>query len=202
MRAFLLLCGLAMAGPLCAEITSRASVTVSDGLLYRVTTVYRDQHHALFHRIYPERVVTQVVDGDAVWQRLGSERTPGNAFVELLVLGHQFHAQLLWPDQFFVDSETEASIDPDCQCQISVATDRFGNVVRLRQALESGLTTGNITQIKDGPRIDYQFSDWREVSGRQLPFTILIDDGERRFEYRFEEVRLEADAAWGDLVTQ
>ena len=202
MRILALFCGLALANPLAAEVTSRASVSVSDGTRYQITTVYRDQHHALFHASYPEQIITQVVEGESIWQRVGDERSEGSPFVELFVLGHQFHAQLLWPEQFFVTSVPQAGIDETCQCRLTVATDRFGNVARLQGDAKTGRTVANTTQIKEGPLIKYRFSNWREVETVQLPFSIQIDDGERVFEYNFQEVRLEAGAAWNKLVTQ
>ena len=202
MRFLILFAGLILAGPLTADITSHASVTVSDGLHYQVTTVYRDQHHALFHRVYPERVITQVVDGETIWQRVGDELTAGTPFVEMLVLGHQFQAQLLWPEEFFLESAPEPGIDDSCHCRVTLTRDRFGNVVRLQADPVSGRVNASTTQIADGPRIEYRFDEWQEVGGKSIPFAIRIDDGSRVFNYKFQDVRLEVGQEWESLSGQ
>jgi hypothetical protein len=82
-----------------AGLSARATVAVSDGLRYNVFTVYRDQQHAVFHREYPDRQITQMINGDALWQQEGADRVPGQARVRTFVLGHQFHALIIWPEE-------------------------------------------------------------------------------------------------------
>jgi len=185
---------LAVFSPLGAagEVTATAEVTVSDGLRYSATVSYRDQDHALFHRVYPDQTVTQVVDGEAVWQSVGGTESEGTPFVRLLVLGHQFHAQLLWPDEFFVSS-TEPEYDEECTCMVSTHMDRFGSRVDLRTDVRLGRPIGNTTQIKGGPRIEYRYSDWRSIGAKDLPYVVDIDDGTREFRYRFSKVSLTSE---------
>jgi hypothetical protein len=45
---------------------------------------------------------------------------------------------------------------------------------------------------KDGPTIEYTYDDWRQVGRWELPFVILIDDGERNFRYQFDDIRPDA----------
>ena len=56
-------------------ITADAAVTVSDGLTYTVTTVYHGKRHAVFHRVYSDRFVTQGVEAEDVWSYDGDVET-------------------------------------------------------------------------------------------------------------------------------
>jgi hypothetical protein len=167
-------------------VTAHASVTVSDGLEYEVMTIYKDQHQAVFHREYADRIVTQVVAGANTWLSDGEQKQAASPFVEMLVLGHQFHAQMMWPDEFYPATEGSLVLPG------SVHKDRFGNEVTLQINPENRRWLSNTTQIKDGPTIEYTYDDWRQVGQWELPFVILIDDGERSFRYQFDDIRADA----------
>ena len=159
-------------------LTAHASVTVSDGTTYTVMTFYQDQQKALFSREYPDRLVIQEIAGADTWQSDGVSKQAAGPQVASFVLGHQFHAQMLWPEQFYsVVDDTPELID------------QFGNTVSRQMDTEHQRLQKTITQIKDGPRIEFTYEDWRKVGAWQLPFVILIDDGDRQFRYAFEKVQ-------------
>lgn len=175
-------------------LVAHASVSVSDGLRYEVVTFYEAQDCAVFHREYPQRTVTMAVDGARVWQLDDNDRKDGSAFTELFVLGHQFHALLLWPEQFFPGEELRPQLAEDCNCLRSDNLDHFGNRVVLELDRVSGRALANTTWIvNEGPVIHYRYENWRRTGPHFLPYTVLIDDGSRQFRYEFHEISYELD---------
>ncbi len=175
-------------------LVAQASVSVSDGLRYEVVTFYAAQDRAVFHREYPQRTVTMAVDGVRVWQQEDNDRKDGSAFTELFVLGHQFHALLLWPEQFFPGEELRPQLAEDCNCLRSDNLDRFGNRVQVEFDRDTGRALANTTWIvNEGPVIHYRYKHWRLAGPHFLPHTVLIDDGSRQFRYKFHEISNELD---------
>jgi hypothetical protein len=160
-------------------LKAHASVTVSDGTTYTVMTFYQNQQQAVFRREYPDRIVIQEIAGADTWQSDGVSKLAAGPQVAMFVLGHQFHSQILWPEQFYsvVDDK-------------SVLMDQFGNTVTRQVDTEHQRLQKTITQIKEGSRIEFTYDDWREVGSWQLPFVIHIDDGERQFRYTFERIQV------------
>jgi hypothetical protein len=163
----------------CAEgLTAHASVTVSDGKTYTVMTLYQDQQRAIFRREYPDRLVIQEIDGADAWQSDGVTEQAAGPQVAMFVLGHQFHAQMLWPEQFYSPA-----------ADTSVLMDQFGNTVERQIDTAHQRLKKTITQIRDGPKIEFTYEDWRQVGDWHLPFVIHIDDGDRQFRYAFQSIQ-------------
>jgi hypothetical protein len=173
------------------NVTAHASVTVSDGTVYTVKTFYQDQQKALFRREYPDRLVIQEIDGAETWQSDGVRKQAAGPQVASFVLGHQFHAQMLWPEQFYLEVDGTQEL-----------TDPFGNTVSRQMDTEYQRLQKTIVQIKDGPRIEFTYEDWRKVGEKDLPFVIFIDDGDRQFRYDFEKVQLASNKAVGDEMLE
>jgi hypothetical protein len=170
-------------------VSTRADVKVSDGLTYSTKTIYRDPQRAIFHRTYVDRTAVQGVEGACVWGYDGTKEMEAPAYVGGFVLGHQFHAQLLFFDRLHASlgSPEEASLKGKACFSIASKNESFNYKAYYRK---DGMPLG-MEIIREGEaNILYEFSDWREVEGLRLPFDVRIDDGDRIFEYSFEEVKL------------
>lgn len=169
-------------------VSSSADVSVSDGLTYQTNTLFHDRLRAIFQRVYEDRTVTEGVDGEYVWRSEGTEETEISDFMKNVILGHQFHAQIL----FFED--IHASLDSAQTTEFNgesclVLTSK-GNPAYQFYYQENDYPLGFKIVVEGGDDISFVFSDWREVSQIKLPYSILIDDGSREFQYTFSNIEL------------
>ncbi len=169
-------------------IQSAAEVAVSDGLLYRVNTLFHDKQRAVFQQIKSDQTTVLAIEGRYIWEYEGQAETEGSPWVEGFVLGHQFHAQILFFDKIHDSiSQPKAArfAGQNCRVMTSAGVGGLGfNLYYLENAYPLGLEilpTGADTIL-------VQFADWRPVSDILLPFTVLIDDGRRQFEYRYSKL--------------
>lgn len=164
------------------SIRAKADVTVSDGKKYVAESFYLDPQRSAFQIRYPERTVTQAVEGRYFWTFDGKAEKEGTAQTEAIVLGHQFHAQILFFDQIH-----RGNLNSKEQGTLSIATaeDRSATWSMIH---DSGLLRTMLIEIDGGPKITIRFSDLKSVDGILLPNTITIDDGERTFEYRYTSI--------------
>lgn len=166
-------------------VRAEAHVTVSDGLEYDVVTLYHDPQRAVFHRQYPDRSVTWGVEGKYYWSFDGEREEEGSPFYESIVLGHQFHAQLLFFDE--LNGPLGPPEEFECgETRCLSYTGPLGHSLHLDE--ETGRPVGLVRVREDGPDIKIELDRWREIDGVNLPFLITIDDGERLFEYEFSAV--------------
>jgi hypothetical protein len=166
-------------------VRAEAHVTVSDGLEYDVVTVYHDQQRAIFHLLYPDRRVTLGVEGKYYWSFNGEREEEVPPFYESVVLGHQFHAQLLFFDQ--LNGPLDAAEKLQCgETQCLSLTGPLGHALHVDET--TGRPVGLVRVREDGPKIEIGLARWRDIEGVSLPFLITIDDGERLFEYEFHSV--------------
>ena len=169
-------------------ISSQAEVVVSDGLTYQTNTVFHDPQRAIFQRIYKDRSVTQGVEGKYVWSYDGVEEKEVSQFIENVILGHQFHAQILFFDKLHPSYETPqvTSFNGQECFVITSKNERSDFKFYFKQA---GYPLGMEIVRKEEDNILFTFEDWRSVSGIDLPFSIIIDDGSRTFQYKFKHVK-------------
>jgi cytochrome c biogenesis protein CcdA len=168
------------------SIVARADVTVSDGLEFATVAEYRAPDQATFRQVYPDREVSSGIDGEELWMDVGSGREEAPSFVAGVVLGHQFHAQILFFERL---NALEGDPEPVLfQGQTCLAVG--GNGGWQAFFLESGELLGMRLDREDGAPITNSYGDWRDVDGIRLPFSISVDDGERVFQYRFTSVEL------------
>lgn len=172
------------------SISSKADVTVSDGLNYKTFTVYHDPQRAVFKRIYEDRTITQGVDGKYIWSFEGTAEKEVPEFIENIVLGHQFHAQILFYDKLHPDlREPVADKFNDQECIVLVENkEDSGNKFYYSQ---TGYPLGIEVFRKDEANIIFKYDDWRDVSGIELPFLVTIDDGSRQFQYTFRDIKFD-----------
>ncbi len=170
-------------------LSADASVTVSDGLTYAVSTVFHDAQRAVIRRVYEDRTVIQGVEGRYIWTFDGDAEAEAPPFVEEFVLGHQVHAQLLFFDRLHQIKELSRPArfgDQDCRALESGKDGETWSIFYV----ESGRPLGMEKESDTGPPIEFTFGDWREIQDLLLPFEVAIDDGERNFVYRYSSVRL------------
>ena len=173
-----------------SAISTQASVQVSDGLTYNTQTLYHDPQRAIFRREYADRTVTQGVEGKYIWSFEGGAEKE-SAFVGDIILGHQFHAQILFFDKLHPEFEIPETAEFNGQqCSVVKAPGVDQDFHFYYQ--ENGHPLGLEIVRKDEASIVFKFLDWRDVDRIRLPFIIEIDDGSRQFEYRFDQIKFNA----------
>ena len=170
-----------------SAIYATADVSVSDGKKYRVETVWLDQERALFHRQYSDRRVTMAREGHLFWSFDGSEQSDLTDEYRHFIMGHQYHAQLLYSDQFDMVGERIVTPDTQCDCMRESITDVDGNVISIEYELD-GLPLRQITESGKFGKIVTDYQDWRPVDGVKLPHKIVITHGDRVFDYQFDAI--------------
>lgn len=167
-------------------INSQADVTVSDGLTYSTHTIYNDAQRAIFRQIYEDLTATQGIEGKYIWSFDGKAEKEAPPFFADYVLGHQFHAQILFFDKFHSAISTpEAATFNGQECQVLIGGNGVSGYKFYYQ--EGGYPIGMEILLEEGENIVYVYDDWRKVDGIELPFAINIDDGTRRFDYKFQQ---------------
>lgn len=168
------------------SVYAEATVTPSSGQGYVTVTLFHDQQRAIFHREYSDRSVTSAVDGRYVWEFDGQTEKEAQPWVEGFVLGHQFHARLLFFDRFGSgELKVSDAIFAEQSCRAISSSDRTGSwtVFYLDDSLPLGMK-----HSMESMEITFAFADWRDVDGIKMPFVIDIDDGSRQFHYQFTNI--------------
>jgi hypothetical protein len=170
-------------------VRAEADVEVSDGTSFSTTVVYHDPQRAVFRSKHADRTTTMGIEGKYAWTFDGTVEKEGDPFVREFVLGHQFHAEILFFDRFYPDHEEPRQTTlEDRPCNVVSSGDE--DSLRALYYDPAGLPLG--MRMHHGPEmhITIKFSDWREVGGVSLPFLVWIDDGQAQFEYHYTDVRL------------
>ena len=177
-----------------AGIRAAADVTVSDGLRYRVETWFRTPREAAirFHRD-PESTIA--VEGGLAWSsnESGARLAPDSA--RAFVLGHQYHA-FIRDFAGMVENPEPVEAVAFAGMRLSGTSGKLplGETVYLLQATDGERPAGLRLDIPGREPIEAEFLDWRRREEQELPFRILIDDGEREFEYRYTSLDLKEDS--------
>jgi len=169
------------------SIYTQADVSVSDGLTYQVKTLYHDNQRAVFHRIYPNKVSTNAIEGKYVWEFDGTKEIESKAFMGAIVLGHQFFAKILLFNKMHpVISSPENGVFVGSHCT-TVSTKNEASTWKFYYQ-EKGLPLGMELIPNEGSKITFLFSDWKKEQEIKLPYTVMIDDGTRKFKYHFTKI--------------
>ncbi len=197
-RTRLLLIALAIATPLAEAsdacsgraIIASADVSVSDGSAFRTEALFHSREAAAIRHIRePDQLVT--VEGPRSWYRVGGRTGYGEAFHKVFALGHQYHAFLLHFDEL-ADDIRPTQIEFGGEERAALAGNYpYGGLVQMVTGDAPGRPAGMRFEFEGTPPIDVSFGDWLEHSGQVLPFLAIVDDGERRFEYRYDRVVIE-----------
>ena len=197
-RARLFLIALAIAAPLaeasdaCSRraIIATADVTVSDGTAFRTEALFHSREAAAIRHIRePEQLVA--VEGPGSWYRVGDKTGQGEAFHKVFALGHQYHAFLLHFDEL-ADDVRATRVDFNGKDRSALTGSYpYGGTVHMVSGDVHGRPAGMRFEFEDNAPINVTFDDWLGEAGAALPFLAIIDDGERTFEYRYDEVLIE-----------
>ena len=165
-----------------------ADVTVSDGKTYSVETFFRSKDRAASKFIREDGGSLHVVEGPFAWTGVGDKAELTGDFQRDFALGHQFHALMVHFNDIVTDTERVSEIEFAGQKVSALKGLRdTGGAVYLVDGVSADQPAGMRFDVGD-LKIDIIASDWRDVGGTSIPFTLLIDDGSRTFDYRFKTV--------------
>lgn len=177
------------------RIVTTADVSVSDGTEYQAQMEYETPNRATYVQRFPDVTMRFEISGDdvSVWR----DETQLQSFPEGLsawILGHQFHVQLF---RFAEINGGIVQVSPydgegDCPC-----TEYRG----LRSASDMGIEGYGLVVNDESGRaqrlfvhrgaqspVTTMFDDWRTQDDREIPFRIVVDDGEQIYDFRFRTV--------------
>jgi hypothetical protein len=132
------------------------------------------------------------VEGPLAWTGPAQQETYGQTFHKGFALGHQFHALLLHFSELVDNPEPAQNIAFQGGRYNGIRGDYpYGGAIYLISGDSESRPLG-IQIVNQGPQpIDVIFQDWRKHGDSQLPFTVVIDDGDRLFTYSFTDIRIE-----------
>ena len=176
-------------------VSATANVTVSDGTEFRAKMEYAVPLQASYSQHFPDATMRFETDGETVTVRRDDAEL--SSFPEGLatwILGHQFHAQL---SRFAEINGGIVEILPyrgegDCPC-----TEYRGRHSSEAMGIEGyGLAINDETRRpqrffvhrRDGSPVVSRFEDWRIEDDREVPYRIIVDDGEQIYDFRFTAV--------------
>ena len=165
-----------------------ADVKVSDGLRYSTETVFHDPQRAVFKRRYSDRIVTQGLEGRYVWSNSGDGESELSTDMGDFILGHQFHAQILFYDRLHQGLSKPESTSFQGSSAFVVKSDSGQTSFYYNESGPLGLQIQRLPSDPVTHPIVFTFEDWRNVEDFRLPFRVLIDDGEREFTYSFSAI--------------
>lgn len=170
-------------------IYSMADVTVSDGTTYQVEGLYKSRQRATA-RFIRDNTTLHVLEGPNVWVQSAESAKLAGDFQRDFTIGHQFHAFFLRFGDLVSNTERVQTVEFAGAQYSALRGERdTGGQVYLIDGATADQPLGLRYDVGD-LRIEITASDWREVSGEQVPFALSIDDGERVFEYRYSTVDL------------
>lgn len=169
-------------------ISTTADVTVSDGSEFRTESYYQSKDSAAIRHI-DARERTIAVEGPFGWAQEGEKSQLGPDFYKLFALGHQYHALLLEFDEIADDVRLDARVEFGGVSRAATSGDYpYGGMVHLVQSDDASRPAGLRFEFPGDTVITASFSEWRAEDGRNLPFHIRIDDGERTFDYDYTSI--------------
>lgn len=163
-------------------------MAVSDGSLFKTESFFHSSDNAAIKHIYEdERIIA--VEGPLGWTRTGDTESLGANFHKNFALGHQFHAFLLHFEETVSNVRQSERIHFGGGIYQALSGDYpYGGVVHLVLGDEENRPEGLLFEFPDTAAIRVTFHDWRTENGVALPFRIEIDDGERIFDYRYNDI--------------
>lgn len=172
------------------SVQGKANVIVSDGLQYSVETSWLDTERAIFKRTYPEREVTLGRSGEYFWAFDGKKVQEISPSLTEIILGHQFHAKLLYPKVFMQDQSREIDSSSLCVCRQEKFKDIDDNQVSIHFEKKSLKPRFMVINSTANGEMTFTYGDWKMVEDKNLPFKIEIDHAGRHFTYKYSEIHL------------
>jgi len=169
-------------------IIAAADVEVSDGSTFRIESFFHSRDASAIRHIREDEQLI-VVEGPQSWVQLDNKPELGSDFHKVFALGHQFHAFLLHFDETVTDIRHSDEVLFGNEMRQATSGDYpFGGVVHLIEGDSDARPAGLLFEFPDTDAISVSFGDWRDIDGADLPYQVLIDDGERVFDYRYSEI--------------
>lgn len=184
-----------------SSVESEAAVKVSDGLTYQVTTSWQDNERVIFHREYPDRIATLGRQGHYFWLYDGQHQKDATNQILDFILGHQYHAQLLFFDQFYLALAKPVSESNKCNCWIKQAKDLYDNSAALHFNKTTLRPEYLVTDYQKHGEVTVQFSDWRQNQKLNFPYHIDIFHEGRKFSYNYRQITLNSRKKYQSLLT-
>lgn len=171
------------------SIEASANVTVSDGLTYKTVSSWQDNERVIFHREYPEQMATLGRSGEYYWSFDGKVQRDSDNSIKDFVLGHQFHAFLLFFQEFDMSNSATISDSDLCLCQKYSDTDNNGNTHSVHYLRDNQQPQYIVTQYREHGEVKLKLGDWKRVETLSLPYQIEIYHGDRVFNYQFDDIQ-------------
>lgn len=177
-------------------ITTKADVKVSDGLTYQTETLFHDHQRAIFKRLYQDKTITQGVEGKYYWSFDSATETELPPFIAAVIVGHQFHAQMLAFDNIYQTDLKPQQGTFETKTSLFITGKAPGRSIEFHYN-SSGKPLGFMLTPDGQPAMLFAFRAFKKVAGVILPHHIYIDDGKRQFDYHFSQIRFNQ----GDLAS-
>lgn len=170
-------------------IKTIADVVVSDGTKYKTETYFHTRAESTFRQIKNGTRLSVSVEGPASWTSDNEKIALGTDFHKLFSLGHQFHAFILHFSEINDDIRPSPNIEFQGESH-SATTGRYpyGGLVHLIEGNDKDKPVGLKFEFPDTPAVTVKFGDWRKIDGLWLPFRLILNDGNRDFEYNYTEI--------------
>lgn len=169
-------------------ILASADVTVSDGSAFKIQSYFHSKEGAAIHHIRDDDQII-AVEGPLSWISVGDKSQLGTRFHKLFALGHQYHAFLLHFDELVTNPRVTERLDFRGNFHRARSGDYpYGGIVHLVEGNETGRPVGLLFEFPESAAITIAFSEWRKHEDAVMPFRIEIDDGERKFDYRYSSI--------------
>ena len=171
------------------SIVTAADVSASDGLRYQTETLFHSRENTSFQQHRDGGTITVAVEGPISWSAEDDKSAIGGEFQKLFALGHQFHAMLLQFDEIMDDVQPSEVIGFKGGEHSGVSGQYpYGGVAHIVNGETPSRPLGMVFEFPGRGPITTEHADWRKVGDIELPFQIIIDDGERLFDYRYTKI--------------
>jgi hypothetical protein len=170
-------------------LSTEAMVSVSDGSGFLANTLYHDPQRAVFQQVYDDSTETRGIEGKYFWQYDGEAEVEVDPFFETYILGHQMHAYLLFFDHL---SDSLSSLEKtNFRGNPCLQMTGWGpNVFSIYLDETNSRPIAMELHIQDNQRIQFEFEDWKPLGAYYFPHKMVIDDGERVFQYDYKTIGL------------
>ena len=178
-----------------------AQVVVSDGSKYQTDSSWQSPEYVIFSLQYPDRKTRLGKEGFYYWSANDKEQKDASEALRDFILGHQFHAELIFPKHFVSSFSKQKIASSECDCFQIGAVDLEGNQVEYHVDKKAGQLMIKVIHNKKHGKIENRYSDWKKVNGLTLPTNILISHAGRKFEYAFKAIKFNTDELYKSLRT-
>ena len=157
-----------------------------------VTEVYSGgDDRVVFHQEVGDRWATRVVVGDLGWAKgSGGEVQLLGDDMKSMARGHEFHMQVLAPEQRYSDPRTVGVGEFAGRPAVEVAFTHQGRPLSIFYRLDDHLPAGMVFEPagEDPQTITIVYDDWRTIQGVQYFGSFELTHGEDPFTYDYTRI--------------